>query len=242
MEKEQEIQIILVDKPVVTDIQVSTNDPFFDIGKRARFAHDTSPETFKVDGLEIVKGDVFSVAEQVWIDIECEISERLARQINRHRHMAIVQKSTRYNSYLDKEAIAFYLPKNADPERMIDHYKQVLSEILNLEKQGVELEEMNYLLPLSTITKVHYQMNLRTLIRMCHVRLCRQALSEFNEFLEAVKEKLGNISSDWYYITKVFLIPHCLTHTDISCVAPLKECSYREYLGNHQKYFEEFNE
>lgn len=219
--------IQLQHEPMIMSVEVSTKTPFEEIGRISRFAHGISPEQYYEEGLKILKEDVFSVAEHILIDIECEISERLARQINRHRHMSLVQKSTRYNDYIHQEEITFYVPQNIDVKLLQEYYENMIEQIKKLENKGVSAEQINYLLPLSTITKVHYKMNLRTLIHMCHVRLCRQALPEFNEFLESIKTSLKEISTEWETIVQQFLVPHCIAFSK-SCSYPEKDCIYQK--------------
>lgn len=219
--------IKLITAPNIMNVEVSTKTPFEEIGRISRFAHGISPDQYYKEGLQILKDDVFSVAEHIIIDIECEISERLARQINRHRHMSLVQKSTRYNDYIHQEEIKFYIPKNIDTKLLQEYYEKMIEQMKKLDNEGVSAEQINYLLPLSTITKVHYKMNLRTLIHMCQVRLCKQALPEFNEFLELLKEYLKNFSIEWDTIVKQFLVPHCIAFSK-SCQYPEKKCIYQK--------------
>lgn len=228
-------KIEFVTQPKILSVEVSTLTPIYDIGKISRFAHGITEDQYRKDGMNILCNDVFSVAENISIDIEVFISERLARQINRHRHMAIVQKSTRYNDYKDQPMISFYVPEeNEQYRKTLEAFVSHFHEVSKMDTQLV-----NYLLPLCTMTKVHYHMNLRTLIHMCSVRLCAQALPEFRDFLNLLKEQLDDISMEWKVLNQLFLVPHCLqTQKQFrihNCKYPLSEC---KYLYNYYNYYE----
>lgn len=230
------IKVNFVDKPKILSVEPSTRTVFYDIGHHARFAHDSKEENFAKEGRDILYYDVFSVSEQIYLDIECEISERLARQINRHRHMAIVQKSTRYNDYINKEEIVLYKPHpNVDEEKIRKQTLENIEIMKEQEKASVPLELINYRLSLDTITKVRYHVNLRTLIHMYNVRSCRQALPEFNQFLEILKSEIGELSTDWKDIAVNFLVPHCIAHK-YSCWYPdVKDCKFKHYVDKGLK-------
>lgn len=224
-------KIEYVQKPEILSLSVSTLRPIYEIGKISRFAHGISEDQYPQEGMNILCHDVFSVAENITLNLEVYISERLARQINRHRHMAIVQKSTRYNSYQDQETISFYLPQeNRDYQKTLEQFVENFQHVSEMDNQLT-----NYLLPLCTMTKVHYHMNLRTLIHMCSVRLCAQSLPEFQDFLLLLKEKLEKISMEWCVINQLFLVPHCLKGDSGShhCEYPSLICSYRQDYASY---------
>ena len=233
-------KIEFVTTPKILSVEVSTLNPIYDIGKISRFAHGITEDQYREEGMKILCHDVFSVAENISIDIEVFISERLARQINRHRHMAIVQKSTRYNDYKDQETISFYIPKeNEEYKKTLETFVSHFHEVSKMDTQWV-----NYLLPLCTMTKVHYHMNLRTLIHMCSVRLCAQALPEFQDFLRLLKKQLENLSMEWNVINQFFLVPHCLQGNPIyhRCKYPSLNCIHRdqgEYVHHYEFIYDQ---
>ena len=226
-------KIEFVTQPKILSVEVSTLTPIYDIGKISRFAHGITEDQYRKDGMNILCNDVFSVAENISIDIEVFISERLARQINRHRHMAIVQKSTRYNDYKDQQMISFYVPE--DNEQYRKTLEAFVSNFHEVSKMDTQL--VNYLLPLCTMTKVHYHMNLRTLIHMCSVRLCAQALPEFRDFLNLLKEQLEDLSMEWRVLNRLFLVPHCLRGYNMLhlCKYPSLKCYSR---SNYNDYYD----
>lgn len=230
-------KIEFVTQPKILSVEVSTLSPIYDIGKISRFAHGITEDQYRKDGMDILCNDVFSVAENISIDIEVFISERLARQINRHRHMAIVQKSTRYNDYKDQPMISFYVPEDNEQYRnTLEAFVSHFHEVSKMENQLV-----NYLLPLCTMTKVHYHMNLRTLIHMCSVRLCAQALPEFRDFLNLLKEQLEDLSMEWRVLNQLFFVPHCLQGYKYvhHCKYLSLSCSSRE---NYAHYYDSIYE
>lgn len=224
--------ITFVHEPKILSVQVSTLKPVWEIGKRSRFAHGIEESHYLEEGIQILQGDIFSVAEQIEIDIECEISERLARQINRHRHMAIVQKSTRYQDCIDAKDFSLYIPPQLTQEQQhlwkevcMNHYESLHL----LKEEGIPTELLNYELMLSTMTKVLYHLNLRTLIHMFQVRSCVQALPEFRDFLSRLKTKMSSLSVEWDYILQFYGQPQCVLKNVHSCKNPHLECSKRYY-------------
>ena len=112
------------------------------------------------------------------------------------------------------------------------------------EVSKMDTQWVNYLLPLCTMTKVHYHMNLRTLIHMCSVRLCAQALPEFQDFLRLLKEQLANLSMEWNVINQFFLVPHCLQGNPIyhRCKYPSLNCIHRdqgEYVHHYEFIYDQ---
>ena len=215
----------------ITHVEVSTLTPIREIGFISRFAHGITEDQYRHDGIQILKDDVFSVAEHIIISFECEVTERLARQINRHRHISIVQQSTRYNEKT-KENIQFWLPKDMGTYPEVKEYLQMVLEMkekIQL-KYDLSTEEINYLLPLCNVTTVHYTMNLRTLMHMFSVRTCNFAMFEFREFLKDLKaylEEMGSLYGEWEY----------LMHFYTSCQHKNPELSYKEI---QQKLYEEY--
>lgn len=240
----------LLDRPVITMLEVSTKIPLYKIGQYSRFAHGIPETQYVSDGMAIMHGDVFSVAEQIYIDIECKVSERLAREINRHRHTAIVQKSTRYNNYSKLDKIEFYAPPElAEFLDLKQSYGATITKMQlarNYSKaygkaKPVPDELLNYLLPLGTMTEVRYHINLRSLIHMFNVRLCPQALIEFRQFLELVKERIAEISDQWNYIAHFYFNPKCLAGNKFDCKNYEMPCKTKIYsLYDYNKLYEEY--
>ena len=211
--------------PEIYSVEVSTQEPITQIGKVSRFAHGISESEYEKEGISILHYDVFSVAENITIDIEVLVSERLARQINRHRHMAIVQKSTRYNDYVHEPELDFYIPLGLSQEDEILWKRTIESmPIWNEDMGEASIEEVNYLLPLCSMTKVHYHMNLRTLLHMFQVRLCSQALPEFQHFLSTLRDWIAEQSTQWYYIMNRYGTPKCAQQRTFHCTHPELDC------------------
>lgn len=235
--------ITFVHEPEILSLTVSTTEPLWEIGKRSRFAHGITESQYLEDGMVILNGDIFSVAEQISIDMEVKVSERLARQINRHRHMAIVQKSTRYQDCIDSKDFTIYIPPQLN-EKQISLWKKIATEyfenLYSLKEEKIPTELLNYNLTLSSMTKVLYHLNLRTLLHMFRVRGCTQALPEFRDLLIQVKNYLCNCSVEWNYIMQVYGNPQCITLNQFSCKNPLLSCpdrsSYQSYASSLKEH------
>lgn len=202
--------IILKQSPNILSCTVSTITPLQEIGRISRFAHGIEESQYLEEGMKILAGDVFSVSENITIDLEVEVSERLARQINRHRHMAIVQKSTRYNDYIHQKDIVFYQPSDVPEKYWRDTIENHLQNMGYSKTMKIGIESINYLLPLASMTKVHYHLNLRTLIHMFQVRSCTQALPEFQQLMYRIKDHLTGYGCEWDYIMMVYAHPQCV--------------------------------
>lgn len=220
--------IILKQSPSILSCKVSTMTPLQDIGCISRFAHDIEESQYLEEGMKILAGDVFSVSENIFIDLEVEISERLARQVNRHRHIAIVQKSTRYNDYIHQEELAFYLPSDIPEEYWKNVLESHIQHMKDSKNMKIGTESLNYLLPLASMTKVHYHINLRSLIHMFQVRSCKQALPEFQQFMHLLKTHLTGYGCEWDYIMMVYATPQCVqVGVPFHCKNPSLYCEKR---------------
>lgn len=192
----------------ISNLQVSTSRPIKEIGFISRFAHGIPETQYIHDGIQILLNDVFAVAEHIIINFECEVTERLARQINRHRHISIIQQSTRYNNYYQKN-LKYWLPKELMNYPEIEEYltyTQIKRDEIQ-EKYHLTPEEINYLIPLCTTTNIHYTLNLRTVLHMFSIRSCDFAMQEFRDLLEELKQKLRNIGrtyGEWEFIMHFF--------------------------------------
>lgn len=228
--------ITFIHEPEILSFKVSTTNPLWEIGKRSRFAHGITESQYLEEGMVILDGDIFSVAEQISIDFEVKVSERLARQINRHRHMAIVQKSTRYQDCMDSKDFTIYIPPQLN-EKQISLWKNIAIEyfenLYSLKEESIPTELLNYNLTLSSMTKVLYHLNLRTLLHMFRVRSCAQALPEFRDLLIKIKDFLCTCSVEWNYIMQVYGNPQCINHSHFSCKNPLLSCKNRSFYQSY---------
>lgn len=220
--------IILKQNPSILSCTVSTFLPLQEIGRISRFAHGIEESQYLEEGMKILAGDIFSVSENILIDLEVEVSERLARQINRHRHIAIVQKSTRYNDYIHQKDLSFYLPSDIPEDYWKNTLESHLQRMKDSKRRNIGTESINYLLPLASMTKVHYHINLRSLIHMFQVRSCTQALPEFRQFMHLLKNQLTGYGCEWDYIMMVYANPQCVqVGVPFHCKNPFLNCEKR---------------
>lgn len=121
------------------------------------------------------------------------------------------QASTRYINYRDFEFVvpdSIALNEDAKAE-YLKTMKLIKSGLLALEAYGIPREDSANLLPLGMKTRVVCRMNLRTLIDMTKVRICKRALREFRDLMFDIWFALCGVSGEWEELMRRFYKPKC---------------------------------
>mgnify|MGYP001177942661 CR=1 FL=1 len=151
-----------------------------------------------------------SVFEHAVMTFLVEVPIYTARQWQRHRIGSFTEKSGRYSEMEDFELTAGCEPKlkeaiNTEMIALFEYYGQLM-------KDGLKKEEARQVLPLCTLTKFYWTVNLRSLMNFLSQRMDVHAqadiLNNARAVYEAFKEKYPNIADAWAareHATKRFL-------------------------------------
>lgn len=137
---------------------------------------------------------------QIYMVIE-EKSARVIREYTRHIGglSTYLQASTRYINYENFNYIVPPSIKNDSEANKI--YVETMETIREAQKKLYELnvpkEDIGMILPLGMETKIVWRGNLRSLIDMSHVRMCKRAYWEYRELFREILIALSNYSSEW---------------------------------------------
>lgn len=171
----------------------------------------------------IVKAGHYSVLEHYNITVMIEgVSRSLLAQLSRHRHISMSVQQQRTNA--DLSNFEYIMPssiKNGS-HRYVTDYVIAMDKIKvaynSLIAVGIPQEDARMLLPNACTTNIVMTVNLRTLIEICHKRLCFKAQWEIRELFSNIKYFL---LEQWFY---PYLQPKCfLTH----------ECNEIKPCGNN---------
>lgn len=194
-----------------------TQNPLQHMGKMASICWNTvdqTSDTLKRIGKDCLISGHYRVAE--FPDITIEISEYSARMI-RELYVQIIgvtrlQESTRY---VDCSNFSYYTPdsiKYSEPANY--YYKNIMEQIQGCYQALVEdckipKQDVANILPLGMFTKVVLKINLRALMHMFELRLCKRALKEYRDFMIELKQSLIELDDEWEYLCETYFLPKC---------------------------------
>jgi thymidylate synthase (FAD) len=141
-----------------------------------------------------------------------------------------LQESTRYIDY--ESGFNYVTPHTveANPEAL-NEYNAMMNDILthlqNLENMNIPREDTAMGLPLGMESGMVLRTNLRNLIDMSHQRMCSRAFWEFREFMDELKNELGNYSDEWKKVVDLTFKPKCEVRG--YCVEK-KSCGRKPYV------------
>ena len=154
--------------------------------------------------LKIARSGHLSTFEHVVCTFAIEgVSRSLLAQLTRHRLCSFSVQSQRYCK-MDNNFII--------PETLKDN-KEIIGKTLNqiidcyneLIENGIKKEDARAILPNATCTNLVMTCNLRELIHICNLRLCKRAQAEIRELTGLMrKEVIKELP-----FMKEFLVPNC---------------------------------
>ena len=165
--------------------------------------------------------------------VTLELDEVSARVV-REWYTSIVgtsrlQESTRY---VNMDDFKFYIPESImDNYEALATYEETMEHIrqgyMKLEELGIPREDCANVLPLGSHSRFVIQINLRALLHMFGMRLCRRALKEYRDTMIQTKKIVRQIDEEWDWIMENYAKPKCLqegrcTETH-SCKNPPKD-------------------
>ena len=159
--------------------------------------------------LKIARSGHLSTFEHVNCTFAIEgVSRSLLAQLTRHRLCSFSVQSQRYCKMSDNFTT---------PEALKDNplFNKTLRDIFTcyeiLVDVGVKKEDARAILPNATCTNLVMTCNLRELIHICNLRLCKRAQTEIRELTDLMrKEVIKELP-----FMKEFLVPNCKHCTEV---------------------------
>ena len=153
--------------------------------------------------LKIARSGHLSTFEHVICTFAIEgVSRSLLAQLTRHRLCSFSVQSQRYCK-MDK---SFVIPETLKDNSL---FNKTLRDIFTcyevLVDTGIKKEDARAILPNATCTNLVMTCNLRELIHICNLRLCKRAQTEIRELTDLMrKEVIKELP-----FMKEFLVPNC---------------------------------
>lgn len=193
----------------------------------------TDPLKNEKRGWDCIKSEHGRTLEfpQIYMTIK-GYSARMMRELYTHigGMPTRLQESTRYIDY--ESGFNYVTPHTveANPEAL-NEYNAMMNDILthlqNLENMNIPREDTAMGLPLGMESGMVLRTNLRNLIDMSHQRMCSRAFWEFREFMNELKNELGNYSDEWKKVVDLTFKPKCEVRG--YCVEK-KSCGRKPYV------------
>lgn len=193
----------------------------------------TDPVKNEKRGWDCIKSEHGRTLEfpQIYMTIK-GYSARMMRELYTHigGMPTRLQESTRYIDY--ESGFNYVTPHTieANPEAL-NEYNAMMNDILthlqNLENMDIPREDTAMGLPLGMESGMVIRTNLRNLIDMSHQRMCSRAYWEFREFMNELKNELGNYSAEWKEVVDFTFKPKCEVRG--YCVEK-KSCGRKPYV------------
>jgi thymidylate synthase (FAD) len=154
--------------------------------------------------LKIARSGHLSTFEHINCTFAIEgVSRSLLAQLTRHRLCSFSVQSQRYRK-IDNN---FVIPEtlNENKEIIGKTLNQIIDCYNKLIDAGVKKEDARAILPNATCTNLVMTCNLRELIHICNLRLCKRAQTEIRELVALIKDEVIKELP----LMKEFLIPNC---------------------------------
>lgn len=192
-----------------------TANPVNLIATVASICYDSNPN----DPMKLVKhlyrNGHHSVFEHIFFTFKIEgISRACSHQLVRHRMCSFTQRSQRYCSETEYNAV---IPLSLDANSFgeyIEALNNASAQYNKLLKSNVPKEDARYVLPNACCTDIYLSCNLRELIHICNERLCSKAQWEIRELVQKMVDLVDPE-------LKFMLVPKCKSGR-IICHTPCK--------------------
>lgn len=172
-----------------------------------------------------------SISEHVYFSFAiCGVSRAFLAQLSRHRLCSFSVQSQRYveikedleqvktikdfGTEIDKMKLVskYFVFKDKYDESLVQAYLNDLTTYLTLIKNGEKAEDARNVLPNAFKTNIVMSCNLRQLMHICNLRLCKHTQLEFRKIMEQIKNKVLE-KSEYIWLNK-YLVPNCKNCTD----------------------------
>ncbi len=200
-----------------------TKNPITHIGKIAGVCYnsdiddDVKNYNRGIKNLEDNHGRVFEYA-----DVTLEIDGYSARAIRElYTHIigtSRLQASTRYITY-NSDNFQYYVPTSlyANEDALytyVDTMDTILENYNSLLQLGITKEDSANILPLGLFSKIVLKINLRALIHLAEMRLCKRAYEEIRGMIREIMGEVGDLDNEWGYLMVKYMEPKCKTCTE----------------------------
>jgi thymidylate synthase ThyX len=135
-----------------------------------------------------------SIFEHIVIHFEVNASIKFISQANRHKMIAISQKSTRYA--MKKLNLNDYITGNEHVDKMIESHMKDIQKLRDSQGLGITNDILSYALPAATVSKVRYTQTFHDFCMLLIRRNDKKAMEEAQEFSKIAILKLQNYEED----------------------------------------------
>lgn len=156
---------------------------------------------------KIVRSGHLSTLEHVVCTFAIEgVSRSLLIQLTRHRLASYSVQSQRYCKFNN----FFVLPDKMRDKKVYDFLESCKSLYNELISKGIDKEDARAILPNASSTNIFMTCNLRELIHICHVRLCKRSQAEIRELVGLMRDEVVREVP----FMQEFLVPKCKICTE----------------------------
>lgn len=168
-------------------------------------------------GLECITSNHGRVLEfpQVFMELE-DYSIKAVREMMRHvgDGLSVVQESTRYVKFTEKNFSYVTPPKIAANEDALKLYQDTMTTIGEnylalIDEYKIPKEDASALLPLNLTTRLSMRKNARDLQNMYAVRSCSRAYHEMRDMMDDLDAALRSYSEEWNTLCDIIFKTKC---------------------------------
>lgn len=160
--------------------------------------------------LKVARSGHLSTFEHVVCTFAIEgVSRSLLAQLTRHRICSFSVQSQRYCKF-DKDFVVPDALGGENKEMVGKTLNQIMDCYETLIKNGVKREDARAVLPNASCTNLVMTCNLRELIHICNLRLCKRSQTEIRELVGLMRDEVIRQLP----FMKQFLVPKCRTCTE----------------------------
>lgn len=156
---------------------------------------------------KIARSGHLSTLEHVVCTFAIEgVSRSLLAQLTRHRMASYSVQSQRYCKFINP----YVLPDCMDYRKVRELLNECLKLYDKLVNQGVAKEDARAILPNAASTNLVMTCNLRELIHICNLRLCKRSQAEIRELVGLMRDEVVRELP----FMQEFLVPKCRVCTE----------------------------
>ena len=208
---EKKLQVNLISKPEDILKTVYTACKTCYSAKLPIEIYDEAPDNEKMLSLikKVISSGHFSTIEHVQLSFAISnVSRACTHQLVRHRHISFSQKSQRYVK--EKGEFDYIIPKNIEEnpelkekfENFMNKTAELYQDFVN---QGIAAEDARSILPNAAASSLVASLNLRELIHLANLRLCKRAQLEIRLMVKAMCKEVIKVEP-WL---ADYLVPKC---------------------------------
>lgn len=185
---------------------------------------------------KILDSGHLSIAEHINFTFAIDgVSRACTHQFVRHRHASFSQKSQRYvkEKTQFEYAVPFNIQKN--PE-LLDKYNDLMAKIsefyIEMTEANIPAEDARSVLPNAALSSLVVTMNLRELMHLANMRLCKRAQKEIRQMTKMMCDEVIKVpGQEWlskYLQPQCVVNGFCKEHKSCGYIAQVKENSNNE--------------